>query len=151
MTKKHSRGWKVLFVYFIAVAMPLSDLEKKKLFSLCDQQTILPVLALLSLLWACPSQFKSHQWQLGVSQAPLYNHMASAALRINRMSLFASKYLQHTHIYTHTHTYIYINIASLTSNASRHCNNENLECVFLNLWCGHVQYWFCFPIRHWHT
>ena len=34
--KKHSRGSKVLFVYCIAVAMPLSDLEKKKTFQLVE-------------------------------------------------------------------------------------------------------------------
>ena len=98
----------------------------------------------------------------GVSRVPLYNHMESVALRIITMSLFAYRYLHintHTYvynfitiyIYTCAHTYININIASLTSNASRHCNNENLECFFENLWRGHVQYWFCFPIRHRHT
>ena len=49
------------------------------------------------------------------------------------------------YIYIHIYTYIDKNTASLTSNASRHCNDENLECFFENLWRGHVQYWLLFP------
>ena len=51
--------------------------------------------------------------------------MASVALRII-IVIICIYIFTRISICIYTHTYIEINIASLTSNASRHCNNENV-------------------------